>query len=381
MHDVRRSEAGSPLSDMVLTLDRQYADVLALLDGRSALRRMVSTMPGFTGLDVGWVGEPDGNDRIVLGGTVNTATDLIDGLVVPEGLGLGGQVLAAQRPLWVGDYCTDHDITGHFKSEVAAERIKAMIAVPIVHDGRLLGVLYGASRNETSLGDRVTFALEQVAARAATAQIIAERARHAADVAVHEERRRLSVELHDTVGAMLYTVGAGIRTLGAEAGLDDEVRARLRIIEQQAAEAAAALRGSLRVLNTPPEQVALGVALREHCRAFEHRTGLSARVIMLTELPPLHGSRIGALSCAAREALLNVEKHAGAQSVIISVFAQRDGVAIAVSDDGAGLPAGRTRRAGLGLASVADRLARVGGEATLSGNDDGGATLQAWVPA
>ena len=145
--------------------------------------------------------------------------------------------------------------------------------------------------------------------------------------------------------------------------------------------AAATLRGSLRVLNAAPEQVALSVALREHCGAFQERTGTSARMIILTELPTLPRSRISALADAAREALFNVEKHAGAQSVVVSVFATNDGVGVAVSDDGSGLIERPLSGAGLGLPATADRLARVGGTLSIAGNDDGGVTLQAWVPA
>ena len=134
------------------------------------------------------------------------------------------------------------------------------------------------------------------------------------------------------------------------------------------------------MLSAPPEQVALGVALREHCRAFAERTGVTARLITLTELPALPCSRIQVLADAAREALLNVEKHAGAQSVVVTVFAARDGIAVAVSDDGGGLAADHTRNDGLGLAAMAERLARVGGSATIGPNDDGdGVTVQAWI--
>ncbi|WP_239382217.1 sensor histidine kinase, partial [Frankia sp. CIT1] len=177
----------------------------------------------------------------------------------------------------------------------------------------------------------------------ATAQIVAERTQHAADVAAHEERRRLALELHDSVGAMLFTLGAGIRSLSTIPGLDQDVRTRLSTIEQQAAETTAALRDSLRVLSAPPEQVALGVALREHCRAFSDRTTITAQVITLTELPTLPRSHIQALADAVREALLNVEKHARAHSVVISIFTLRGGVAVTVSDDGVGLGDGHTR--------------------------------------
>jgi signal transduction histidine kinase len=369
------------LPDGLLALDAEYAEILSLLDRSAAVSRMVATIPALAGVKMAWIGEPDGEDRIVLGNSVNTKFGLVEGLVVPTGVGLGGKVLAARRPLWVSDYLTSRDITHDFRTQASVEGMRAMIAVPIIQDGRLLGVLYGANEEETEFGDRTAQALEQVAARTAAAQVVAERALHAAEVAVHEERRRVALELHDTVGAMLFTLGAGIRRLGDEPGLDATVRARLSTIEQQAVEATAALRGSLRVLSAPPEQVALGVALREHCRAFQDRSGTSARTITLTELPTLPRSRIAALADAVREALLNVEKHARAQSVVVTVFATRDGVAVTVSDDGAGLARCGALGAGLGLPATADRLGRVGGTLSIAGNDDGGVTLQAWVPA
>ena len=154
----------------------------------------------------------------------------------------------------------------------------------------------------TNFADRTTSALEALATRMATAHIVADRARHTAEVAVHEERRRLAVHLHDTVGAMLFTLRASIQRLGDEPLLDAEVRARLCALENQAADATAALRGSMRLLHAPPEQVALGVALREHCRAFADRTGINARLITLSELPALPPAGLSALAYTAQEA-------------------------------------------------------------------------------
>jgi signal transduction histidine kinase len=382
MHHVGFRRRGQrPPPDVLLALEQEYAEALMLLDRGAVIERMVTSVPHLTGLDVAWVGEPDGKDRIVLRHAVNATAGLINGLVVPEGAGLGGRVLTARRPLWVSDYCTSPNITHQFRTQASAEGLKSMIAVPITFDGELLGVLYGANRHEAEYGDRITLALEHIAARTAAAQVVAERARHAAEVAVHEERRRMALELHDTVGAMLFTLGAGIRMLGAEAQLDDQTRARVSAIEQQAAEAAVALRGSLRVLSAAPEQVALGVALREHCTAFQARTGTTARMITLTELPALPPARVKALADAARESLLNAEKHARAQSVVVTAFAQLDGVAVTISDDGIGFDASCPLPVGLGLTSMSDRLARVGGTATITRNDDGGLTVQAWVPA
>jgi signal transduction histidine kinase len=369
------------IPDVLLALDEEYAQILALLDRPAATQRMMATVPRLSGVDLAYVGEVSGGDRIVLGYPVNTVTDKVQGLIVPSGVGLGGQVMASRRVMWVPNYCAAPGMTNRFKVEADAEGVKGMIGVPILHNGDLLGVLYGANRQETEYGDRTIRALEELAARLTTAQIVAERARHSAELAVYEERRRLALELHDTVGAMLFTLGAGIRRLSEEPALDVTFRSRLAAIEQQAIEATAALRGSLRVLNAPPGQVALGVAVREHCRAFTDRTGITARLITLSELPALSPSRMTGLADAAREALLNVEKHAEARSVVLSLFTSDGGVTVAVSDDGVGLAGLTPERTGFGLAAISEQLARLGGTLTVASNEDGGVTFQAWVPA
>jgi signal transduction histidine kinase len=371
---------GPPPPDVLLALDEEYAQTLALLDGARAMRRIMANVPDAVGVDTAWVGEPEGPDRVVLQHQVNGLADGVTGLVVPEGVGLGGRVLLTKRPVWVSDYCTTPNIPELFVYRARTERVHAMIAVPIIQNGQMLGVMYGANRSDAEFSERTAHALQRVAVQAAAAQVIAERARHAAEVAVHEERRRLALELHDTVGAMLFTLRAGIRRLGDEPQLDAELRARVGVMEQQAAEAAAALRGSLRVLNAPPEEVALGVALREHCRAFTERTGITARTLTLTDLPTLPSYRIRVLADFAREALLNAEKHAHARSIVVSVFGIRDGLAVTVSDDGVGLRDGYAEHDGLGLAAVSERLAQVGGTVTIGRNDDGGVTVQAWLP-
>jgi signal transduction histidine kinase len=368
--------------EVLLGLDEEYGTILALLDRSAAVERIVAGVPELAGVELAWVGEPDGEDQIVLGNSVNTRTDVVEGLVVPRGAGVGGTVLATRRPFWIADYQSARPITNQFTAQAASEHVEAIIAVPVLHDGQLLGVLYGANRHTTQFSDRTAHSLEQLASRLATAQVVAERAQHAADIAAHEERRRMALELHDTVGAMLFTLGAGIRRLATEPSLKSgALRSRLSTMELQASEATAALRDTLRQLSAPPERVALGVALREHCRAFSDRTGTNAQVITLTELPSLSRSQVTALADAAREALLNVEKHAGAQSVAISVFTSRGGVAVTVSDDGVGLVSSDARHTGLGLAATSDRLARIGGTLAVAPNDDRGVTVQAWVPA
>jgi LuxR family transcriptional regulator, regulator of acetate metabolism len=367
---------------VLFDMDEDYARVLSLLDRRTAFRSVLERLPGDLGVDVAWLGELDEAGNVTLGHAVQTRTDVLVGLVVPPGIGLGGRVVLTGRPQWVSNYPVANDLYHPFSVQANREGIKGMIGVPLVHAGRCLGVLYAGDRVEATYGDLTVRALEAAANRAASAAIVAERARHSAEVAVHEERRRLALQLHDTVGAMLFTIGAGVRRLGDELADAPDLRDRLAMIERHATEAGVVLRESLQALHAPPDAVALSVALRADCRAFEERTGIPVRFVVLDDPPPLHTSRATALAEAVREALLNVEKHAQADSVLVSVFRSTSGgVTVTVYDDGIGPDNNSKEGSGLGIAAATDRLGRVGGRLVIGRNDDGGTTVRASVPA
>jgi signal transduction histidine kinase len=200
------------------------------------------------------------------------------------------------------------------------------------------------------------------------------------EVAVHEERQRLAEQLHDTVGAMLFTIGAGVRRLGVDLSDDPDLLARLKVIERQTVEATAMFRESLQALHAPPDSLALAVSVRADARCFEERTGVPTRLVVADDLPALPASRASVLVAVVREALLNVEKHARAGAVLVNVFRTHGGVSVAVQDDGVGLPADWEARAGLGFAAATGRLGRVGGRIRIDGNGDGGVTVRAWIP-
>ena len=179
--------------------------------------------------------------------------------------------------------------------------------------------------------------------------------------------------------AMLFGIAAA-RTISLDVDLSPHL-ARLLFIHEQATEAAVALRQALRSLSDTRRDVALGVSLMGDCRAFEHRTGIRASLVVLGDIADLDEGRKAALLGATREALLNVEKHASASSVVVSLCRTGAGVATVVADDGIGMPKEPDRRYGLGLRAALERLAQVGGRLMLATDEDqGGTTVKAWVP-
>jgi len=361
----------------LLDLGEQYADLLAALDRGEALRRALALLA--EGSEVAWTAHPDANGALTLDQVIGDRSGLLRALRVPAGTGLTGKVFQAGSAGWVDDYFASPDITHDFDRHMATEDVRRVLAVPLLRDGEALGVLALGPRADGAFGDREVERATAIAAQAVLAVSVAERARLSREIAVHEERRRVAADLHDSVGALLFAIGSGMADLAEARKADPELRARLDRLQTQAEEATTALRDSLRMLRSSPAALALGVALRADCAAFADRTGLPAELVILDEDPPeLAPSRSDVLLTAVREALLNVEKHARAGAVTVSVQRRDPWLTVAVHDDGVGLPPDHAP--GLGLTSTGEALARLGGSVRVLSDPDGGTIWRARLP-
>ncbi|QCU79532.1 helix-turn-helix transcriptional regulator [Citricoccus sp. SGAir0253] len=94
-------------------------------------------------------------DRLEISETSGTRTRSLVGQRVPVGQGLGGAAMHRDRPLTVDDYVTSDAITHHFDAVVSAEGLSSMAAIPVVVRQRPRAVLYAATRQCGSVGDRV----------------------------------------------------------------------------------------------------------------------------------------------------------------------------------------------------------------------------------
>jgi signal transduction histidine kinase len=360
-------------------LDRESALTLALLDRNAAIRRVVANTAEALDVEVAFAAlVVDDLDTLQVVATAGTWS--LGDLVIPAGRGLGGRVALLRHPIAVDDYAAAPEITHDFDVQVAQEGIRALAAAPITHGHLFLGVLYGGSREPGALGRGHVQHLARLARQAGLALGVADRAQDMADVAVHEERRRVALALHDSLGATLFSIGAAVRTLRADVGPDGQLAERLAYIEEQTALASATVRRTLLALSTSPSEIALGVALQSDCRAFAERTGIESRALAMGTLPNLAPTQTRELLLATREALLNVEKHSQARSVIVTAYAADGGVSVVITDDGVG-PATSTNGDGLGLMAARERLSRLGGRLQIDAGDEGGCTVRAWIPA
>ncbi len=363
-------------------LAAQYAGTLRLLDTGAVLRALPEQVRAAVGADVGFVGQRETDGAAVLRHLSGARTAALFELSVAPGRGLGGKAMTLLQPQWVTDYELADGITHHFDSVVRAEGLRAVLAVPLRVGPTLYGVAYAGVRAPASFSDLALDRLGTLGREAATSLHAAGQAEARTEIALLAERRRLAADLHDSLGAMLFSLGADVHDLRGQFPEGGALVDRLERIESQIDEATAALRTSLSALDRVAPEQALGATIAADCAAFAERTGTAARSFALDALPALDGHRSAVLVSTVREAMLNVEKHASAGSVVVTLTPRDGGVLVAVADDGAGLPGGGRVREGLGLASCRERLERLAGRLSVVGDDEGGGvTLRAWLPA
>jgi len=201
---MKRARPGDQLAvDELASLNREFSQLIAFLDGDLALARAVRLLTEEFGFHCAWIAERANTDGAVIGYTSGIRTDRVAGLTLRNGCGLGGKVFAEGRIAWVNDYLRSSDITHEYDGAVAGEHIQCMIAAPLGNAPHPLGVLLAGLRADGDFGDRGAAIVETVADRTVQALLAADRARRAIEIAVYEERQRLATDLQDSLGPVL----------------------------------------------------------------------------------------------------------------------------------------------------------------------------------
>jgi signal transduction histidine kinase len=208
-------------------------------------------------------------------------------------------------------------------------------------------------------------------------EIAARERAQAERAAAQEERRRLAQDIHDSVTqsvfSMIFTAQAAHRDIENGAGRGAEA---LREIEEMARQALKDLRLLLYQLRSPLlEYEGLVSALRYRLEAVEARAGIKTRLIAPADIEMSSEAEEGAYRIAI-ESLNNSLKHARATEVVVELRQEGDWLTLTITDNGIGFDeATMARSAGLGLAGMQDRAARLGGCVLLRSARDAGTTV------
>ena len=199
--------------------------------------------------------------------------------------------------------------------------------------------------------------------------------------AVLEERQRLARELHDSVSQVLYSIALNAASAAALRTRDPERAAALeRDVHELAGVGLAEMRALIFELRPESlEQEGLVSALHKQADAVQARHGVTVRV-SVGEEPAVPLAAKEALYRIAQEALQNVAKHARARTVELALEETGSELVLRVEDDGRGFTASRSFPGHLGLHSMRERMAGVGGVLDIRSARGRGTSVHARLP-
>jgi signal transduction histidine kinase len=208
-----------------------------------------------------------------------------------------------------------------------------------------------------------------------------QRSRERLVTAREEERRRLHRDLHDGLGPMLGSFTLKLDVAGDL--LESNPAAALALLRALKAQVQGALNEIRQVVYTlrPSALDDLGLlgAIRETSAQYGAR-GLSISTEAPEELPPLPAAVEVAAYRIVQEALTNIVRHAHAREGVVRLKLDEGAgtLRLEISDDGRGLSSGRGR--GVGIASMRERAAELGGDCVVKSLSAGGTRVRASLP-
>ncbi|MFC5907361.1 GAF domain-containing sensor histidine kinase [Streptacidiphilus monticola] len=385
--DEHREPPAAPACDPCLGgIEAVSSAVLAMsrhLEVREVLQRIVSSARALVGAEYAALGVPDdhgGFAQFVVDGVSEAQWRAIGPL--PRQHGILAAMLHSRTATRLGDVRTDPRFGGW---PSAHPELHAFLGVPIQDEDEILGALFLANKQDGSpFSAHDEELLRILAQHAALALINARLYERSRELTLVGERARIAHELHDAVSQKLFSLRL---TAQAAAALveRDPARARRELAEvsRLAAEAADELRSvvvELRPAALDEDGLLPTLASQVDVLDRAHKASVSFAHDRIGTLP---GGQEEAVLRVAQEALHNALRHSGASTVAVELRrAGERGARLRVVDDGRGFVPEEVRRAGrhLGLVSMRDRAASVGGALRIESSPGKGTVVELEVP-
>ncbi|RME60159.1 MAG: sensor histidine kinase, partial [Caldilineae bacterium] len=259
------------------------------------------------------------------------------------------------------------------------------VLIPLLHQNREIGHLAvcprGPGERFSREDERLLAAIAQLAAttvQAARLSLELQQSRRQIVTSREEERRRLRRDLHDGLGPVLASVALQADTARDLAESDPEAaKAILTSIMDQAQAAVSDVRRLVYNLRPPAlDELGLVDALRQFAQTVQGK--LTVAIETPEHLPTLPAAVEVAAYHIVREAVNNVVKHAQASHCQVTLAVADEGLHLSVEDDGIGAPDETV--SGVGLLSMQERAAELGGRCDIHRLSGGGTRVTAILP-
>jgi len=217
---------------------------------------------------------------------------------------------------------------------------------------------------------------QRVATRTSEVKRLSEEARYAAVV---RERLKIARDLHDTLAHSMMAMLTEVRLLRKlqihdPAALPEELDHAEQVAHQGLKEARAAI---TQLRFNAVRDIGLGAALSDALKLFSERTGLSVDFSSEPRAASLVDERAETLFRIAEEALRNVERHAMASLVKVSLRDAADGrLELCIEDDGVGFDSDASHPGHYGLVGLREQAQLIGAELSIHSAPHEGTTLR-----
>jgi signal transduction histidine kinase len=194
------------------------------------------------------------------------------------------------------------------------------------------------------------------------------------------ERQRIARELHDDVSQRIALLNIEIDQISAQV-VSEESRARLRTLSARARDVATDVhRMSYALHPSWLETLGLVAALQSLCRDVSKQRNLHVAFTNGSVPPSIDPNVSLCLYRIVQEALHNVVRHSGAREARVSITGDAGDIALQISDSGIGFDPKQVQSAGLGLASMRERVAVLNGQLVITAARGEGTQITVHIP-
>jgi signal transduction histidine kinase len=343
------------------------------------LQRIVGVSRELAGARYAALGIPDGQGNFSQFITAGMSEELIGAMgPLPRTHGLLGAMLDTDRPYRTDDIKQDPRFRGWWPS--AHPQMASFLGVPIRSRAGVLGALYLTDKEDaTGFTEEDERLIQMLAAHAAIAIENARLYERGRELSFVEERNRLARDLHDSVVQKLFGVALAAQSAATLFDRDREsARGQVEKLQELTQDAIQELRSLIFQLRPPAvESDGLAAALEKHVQVLQrvHRRDIDLRTRGEPRLRPAVDDEVFRI---AQEALHNAIKHAAAARLEVD----DERLVLTVRDDGVGFDPGATahRSRRLGLTSMEERAASLGGTLGIDSTPGEGTTISLEVP-
>ena len=144
---------------------RMTVDDQRVKDDDDSIRAALTALKTATGIPVAMYGTLLADNRVQITQWIGLRTPALQNLVLDQGAGVGGRVVATRRAVGVSDYMRANVISHEYDKQIQEEGLHSVVAVPVIVQREIRGVLYVGVHSTVRLGDKV---IEEVALTART---------------------------------------------------------------------------------------------------------------------------------------------------------------------------------------------------------------------